>query len=68
MKASTFFAFLAGAAVGGVITLLLTPENEAGNKIRQLLKEYGIELNEEELKKFINSLRTQKDTAKENPI
>jgi gas vesicle protein len=68
MKASTLFAFLAGAAVGSIVALLLTPENEAGKKIRQLLKEYGIELNEEELKEFINSIRNQKDTAGKNHI
>ena len=69
MKASSFFTFLGGAALGALVALLLAPEKGADTrkKIKRLLKEHGINLNKKELNDLIDRLRrkTAKDPVEE---
>ena len=66
MKASTFLAFLSGAALGAVIALLAAPEkgSDTRKKIRLKLKEHGIDLSKEELSELISSIFS-KDEAED---
>ena len=59
MKASTFLAFVGGAALGAIIALLFAPEEgeKTREKIKSKLKEYGIDLNKEELNELFNRIR-----------
>ena len=69
MKASTFFTFLGGAALGAMIALLAAPEkgSDTRKKLRRKLKEYGVDLNKEELNELIDRLRRKKH-AKEAEV
>ena len=69
MKASTFFAFLGGAALGAIIALLAAPDkgSDTRKKLRRKLKEYGIDLNKEELNELIDRFKRKKQ-AKEAEI
>ena len=62
MKASTFFAFLGGAALGAIIALLVAPDkgSDTRKKLRRKLKEYGIDLNKEELNELIDRFKRKK--------
>ena len=62
MKASTFFTFLGGAALGAMIALLVAPEkgSDTRKKLRHKLKEHGIDLSKEELNELINRLKRKK--------
>jgi len=62
MKASNFFAFFAGAAVGAAVALLFAPDSGTNTrkKIRQQLKKHGIHLSKDELNEFINRFRGKK--------
>ncbi len=67
MKGSTFFAFMAGAALGASVALLLAPENgpTTRKKLKKKLKEHGISLNKDEISELISSiLHKQVNTAK----
>ena len=59
MKASTFLAFIGGAALGALIALLLAPEDgvKTRKKIKRKLKEYGIRLSKEDLNEFIEHFK-----------
>ena len=65
MKASTFFAFLGGAALGAMAALLLAPEKGVNTRkeLKRKLKEYGVKLDREELTELINRLRRKKQTG-----
>ena len=69
MKASTFFAFLGGAALGAIIALLAAPDkgSDTRKKLRRKLKEYGIDLNKEELNELIDRFKRKKQ-AKEAEV
>ena len=69
MKASTLFAFLGGAALGAVIALLAAPDkgSDTRKKLRRKLKEYGIDLNKEELNELIDRFKRKKQ-AKEAEV
>ncbi len=62
MKASTFFTFLGGAALGAMIALLVAPDKGSNTRkqLRNKLKEHGIDLSKEELNELINRLRHKK--------
>ena len=66
MKASTFFTFLSGAALGAMIALLVAPDkgSDTRKKLRRKLKEHGIDLNKEELSDLIDRLRRKKQAKK----
>ncbi len=66
MKASSFFTFLGGAALGAMAALLLAPDKGVNTrkKLKRMLKEHGIDLSKEELNELIHRLRHKK-TAKE---
>ncbi len=68
MKASTFFAFVGGAALGAMTALLFAPEEGAKTrkKLKNKLKEHGIDLSKEELNELINRLRRK--SGKEVPV
>ena len=69
MKASTFFTFLGGAALGAIIALLAAPDkgSDTRKKLRRKLKEYGIDLNKEELNELIDRFKRKKQ-AKEAEV
>jgi len=69
MKASTFFTFLGGAALGAMIALLAAPDkgSDTRKKLRRKLKEYGIDLNKEELNELIDRFKRKKQ-AKEAEV
>lgn len=68
MKASTFFSFLGGAAVGAALALLLAPEDgpSTRKKLKRKLKKYGVDLNNDELSeliaKFVGQKKAKADT------
>lgn len=59
MKASVFFSFLGGAALGAAIAILLAPQSgmKTRKKLRRVLKEHGIDLSREELNELIHRMR-----------
>ncbi len=62
MKASTFFAFIGGAALGAMTGLLLAPDSgsKTRKKLKNKLKEHGVDLSTDELNELINRLRHKK--------
>ena len=69
MKASTFFTFLGGTALGAMIALLVAPDKglDTRKKLRRKLKKHGIDLSKEELSELIDRLRCKKQ-AKEADV
>ncbi|MFA6811889.1 MAG: YtxH domain-containing protein [Bacteroidaceae bacterium] len=54
-------AFLGGAAIGAIVGLLFAPEKgeDTRNKIAELLKQKGIKLNSEDMKKLIDEIKAK---------
>ncbi|MDR2037516.1 MAG: YtxH domain-containing protein [Bacteroidales bacterium] len=67
MKATSIFAFLGGAALGAATALLLAPDSglKTRKKLKKRLKDYGIDLNKEELTNLIHNLKTKAKPEKE---
>jgi len=53
--------FLGGAAIGAIVGLLFAPEKgeDTRNKIAELLKQKGIKLNSEDMKKLIDEIKAK---------
>ena len=65
MKASNFFTFLTGAALGACLALLFAPDKGSNtrDKIRLKLKKHGIDLSKDELNELISRIRGKKSEA-----
>ena len=62
MKVSNLITFVAGAAVGAAVALLFAPDSGVNTrkKIRQKMKDHGIDLSKAELNELIARLKGKK--------